>query len=204
LVLKCAQACLVELRKVVKELEPPAADLLLHDFQGCSFLGRVVPLTVSFLFFMSAQGDLLPQLASELVSLVQAIAKLTPYSEEVASAETHCLELSKEFPAFMGSKTVGTRHPYRGGLTQSKEASIPGARYLLLKFDPRCELAFSSDHLKLYSSREMEIEIGNPIEYSCPQETMFVPGDSIFFHLGPKNPIYTYSSETAWGYECRG
>jgi hypothetical protein len=202
-VLQMAHLRIGDLKKIIKDLDSAAADSLLDDFREISFLGRIVPSLASFLFLLSSQGDLLPQLVSDLMVLIQGISKLTPYSENVAHSEARCLGLSKQFTSFRDSKVVETRHPYKGEAVQAKEAIIPGARYLLIKFDPRCEFSFHSDQLTLFSDRDQETQIGTSLFYSCPKEMLFVPGDSIYFKFEPTSLSYK-SKDSGWGYECQG
>lgn len=205
-VLKVIQASYTTLSiatKIIANFEPLATDAFLSDLKEVTLLGHVVPTLSTSLFFLSSQTDLLSPLVNELVTLFQAIARVTEGSEEMKASEKRYLDLCLQFAPHQDSKLVGTRHPYRGGGSQTKEVLISSARYLLLSFDPRSEFPFYSDQLTLYSNRDQETQIGNPLFYTCPSELLFVPGDSIFFKFEPSSLNYD-AREAGWGYECLG
>lgn len=68
-------------------------------------------------------------------------------------------------------KTVESIHPVRDNYKYKETVHIPGARYLYLRFDPRCSSQYDYDKVSLYIAlsslchtlkrfREIKLEIG--------------------------------------------
>ena len=200
--LRSGLATLTEVRKAAKKLERAAADTFLREFGEVSLVGRCLPFVVSTLFLFASNLEPLSRVAPDLVSLLQAVSRITPYSDQVHQAEERYLTLNRQFGGTQDSRVVGTRHPYRGSSTQEKEVMIANARYLLLRFDARSAFANYSDHLSLFADADKSTAIGEVVYIACPRELLFVPGDTVVFVFEHKSSLFD-SRDLGWGYECQ-